>query len=851
MRGTTRSTIRCRSAAALGLLALTCSGAASHAAEFPGPTVRIVSVDGEDAEHAPLSIDRAHVAAGVGVEVVKWPPDGRGELWIRARSLDVRADVCYGPARRSGHDTWRISDVRLGDGQHERRELELQAFLSAAPATDDPGCERRVASAGATSAPVRLTVARRDPAEQDGRVRITTLDRNTPVPDEPSVVGPSAEVAGTLAEGAAGLIYLLVGARGGPIWEVLGPAERSGTSWTLREARLGTTGGDDQERALVAVLAKRRLHGRRLTYEAWRSQVLAASPTVRIIVRGAGPSASLTIESVAVDGQTERVGALGAAVELGALARLDRLEGTCAPGSDPIWIVTSSARAEVVRLHGPAVRQGSHWSFGGPSLRDPGHLEGDTLFAYAIATPLVPGEGLALADRARALAHAESSGVTLHLSPPLPHLEAPPLDLTRIGGSDVRDGTAVVATGNTEISGTIGSLSAHRRPFLRAAIRLDEGGDWALSPVLTPGAEQWNLSDFPALELLDRDRAAPVVVVATDYPLLADVLDARELASLPLATSPAVLVGRDQSRLARMTGYAVTPARALWFAALVSLFGLIAWFLVRRPPMTTSLLSPFSKSLAAADARLRDTLAPLLRTDGRSRLFEGQPASVDQALGLLILGALALAIGFYVPLYQKVIGVVLDAPSISRNLSVALITFAALAGVLLEAAPKLLSPTAGARLTARILQRALACGAGVVTAVCTVALCAVNTLIYAAYYQRQAPAVVLAFGGAALLMSTLEVVGFFVGLHLGFGLVVWLFAGLFVRLPLTILRGAVALLASRGGSAQGAHLDGKNDGHGDPTAPAPTTYAASPRNGSPGHRRPELARLDRNEQEEE
>jgi hypothetical protein len=833
--------------AALALAVVTSAARVPRAAEYAGSTVRIVTVDGEDAEGAlRLTVDRAHVGGGVAVDVVKWPPDG-GDLWVRVRSLDVHADACYGPARRSGHDTWRIPDVRLGDGRHERRELELQAFVSPAGSADNPACELRASAAVVMSPPVRVTVGRRDPGEQDGRIRIGTLDRDTVIPDEPSVVGPWADIAGTLAEGATGLVYVLAGTRGGPIWEVLGRAERSGGSWILREAGFGRQIADDDERVLVAVLVAAPMHGSQLSYAAWRAQTVAASPSVRVIVRPVARAGDFTLDGVAFDGQVEHAGMASPNVTVAALEKLERLEGAAPAGADPIWVVTASPGALAARLHGPAARDGARWSFDGPSLRDPGHLEGDTIFAYAITSPTVPHEGLVLVERTRGLARAVSTSMTLHLSPGLPHVEPPTLSLTSIGGGDVDDGVAVTRAGSTMLAGTIGGLASGQRTFLRAAIRLGDGAGWLLSPEIVPRAERWALSDFAALDVLERDGVGSVVVIATAYPLLDDVLDARELASLPLAASPTVLVARAEARLPHPGGQRADMRSAAWLAAVFLLVGLFVWSLNRRSSMISSNPSSFSKSLAELDARIRRATEPLLRSREASRLFDGQPGVVDQALGLLILGALALAISFYIPLYQKVIGVVLDAPSISRNLSVALITFAALAGVLLEAAPKLLAPVAGARLVARVLKHALASAVGLVTAACTVALCVVNTLIYASYYQRQAPAVALAFGGAALLMSVTEVVGFFVGLRLGFALFVWLLVAVLVRLPLAATRAVAALLA-HARTPEPAERSHRNDhSRDDPTASAPATWAAPLRNGSPDHRRPDLARLDGHE----
>jgi hypothetical protein len=180
----------------------------------------------------------------------------------------------------------------------------------------------------------------------------------------------------------------------------------------------------------------------------------------------------------------------------------------------------------------------------------------------------------------------------------------------------------------------------------------------------------------------------------------------------------------------------------------------------------------------------------------RSRIFSNRGAILDSVLGLLVIGVLALVISCYLPLYEKVISTVLVMPKrTSHHLATALISFAALSGVLLEVSTKLLWPTDAIPWAKRIPRQGIALSVFVLMLACTGALCTVNTLIYASFYHRQAPAVALAFSSASALMSIVEVVGFYIGINLGFGVIVWLLLGA-LRVPLATADALVALLQS-------------------------------------------------------
>lgn len=745
--------------------------------------------------------------SGINIRVGHWPPlTTNDQLWILARGVDGPFNQCFGPAVWMEPGVVVVRDVRLLAGAGTGGGLfELHAFVVTQAAEQVTACADLTAKARDFSAPVRVRVAHQPLLEREGGIRIATIDGITPTLGEPAVVSGYSEISGLIAPGAGPFVYILVGVPGSDIWIADGPAEVYGQTWTLRNPQIESLSTESEKsRLLVAAAFPTRLPGTRLAYSVWRQRATAASLTLSVLIEASDVRTRVGIDSVSLHGQEAPLPLLdGAAVTVERIEHLATVRGRIQGAvSGRVWIVLASDGSGVVRVHGPATLVDDQWSFSGWSLRESGHLAGDKVRIYAVMSDAVPGESLVWEEDLLKKISARSNDAFLQLAHPLKPQEPGGLAISKVHDDKVRDGVPIPVHGG-RLAGVADEPASGRHIQIRAALR--GPGGWLLSdPVLLQGST-WAIPFFPALDSLAPGEIRELVVFGTEFPIAQDSLSTADLGRLPLALSPVVMVRHPSVVATSITepqpAQSGTSWRAVLVTVLLSLLGLGLLVAIARRSTTMATTERITSDVSPPPfARMRESLrtvaASTIALYEKSRIFANRGAVLDSALGLFFMGVLALLIYCYLHIYQKVISTVLVMPkSTSLYLATALISFAALSGVLMEVSTKLLWPSDGTPWTKRIPRHGFALVIFVLMLACTLALCTVNTLIYASFYQRQAPAVALAFSAGSALMSVVEVVGFYCATNLGFGALVWLFLGV-LRVPLALADAVVVLMRS-------------------------------------------------------
>jgi hypothetical protein len=468
-----------------------------------------------------------------------------------------------------------------------------------------------------------------------------------------------------------------------------------------------------------------------------------------------------------------------------------------------IWVGLSGSDGEIIRIHGPARTEGDRFVVDSSGLGSSDSLTGGVMAVEAFSTKSLTSEGLEL--RRPVVGDASSSArAVFELETPLAKPDAPALAIDRADTS-VRDDKASGAT-YLALSGNTNPATDGPLHYYLAVLGCG-GSCWDLSPEALEGGGVVRVAEFRLAPDQTPLTAREIRLVASPTRLLPSRIPVAALGRMTVGTSSPVWMGKggvDDTSSYRLAEPA--PARGsnvlktivallAWLLGIVFLLFLVLVLFQRRLAMLSKVFSHIARAATRMEAAVRPTLVGFLAPgDGSSP--ESPRVTKQQIGGILTLAVVVYVVfGHFLPLHQKVILSLLKLPKENAyNLSVGLITFSALSGLLLEQALGVLWPPSHIRGLERFLKATRASIVALLLFAIVLALPMIQTLMYAKFYENQAPAISISFGLMALLMCVIEAVGFAIGIHVGLPLIAWLAIGSLVWLPIAATASVARLL---------------------------------------------------------
>jgi hypothetical protein len=712
-------------------------------------------------------VDVAYEGEGIEVKVAGHGVSEDEKVFVLVTpqdSVNYRTFEAHKQSDSGSEPVWVARDVIFPDEGAQRKRFSLRAAVAAAgPATDSSDPLARFASV--STPPTLVAVLRWLPASPV--LRIETIHGVPVEPYSPFTTDTSADITGKAGEGR-GYIYVVTHPVNSDFWRVVKEAERRGSNWYCRDARLVEDGQPDSRYVDVFAIESAQplpigpMHAQNL-----QAVEVSWSYSVRVVI---GESIRIP-PSVPVEVQLQSY-STSAGTDL--LEGVDRvktssavisLEGTVTGMSQgkAIWCVLNAVgTAEWIVQEGPAIITGTRWNL--PIIRlDGPSAPGKVFQLYVISADAALPAGVVTYATWHATTNGESRRLLVERNLPRAVGREISLRVSRIGGAQIQPNAVDVVrppAGPIEVDAEIpegfnvwvgkSEQDSGQWQFQKAVKNGDEA--WRTPPVRWPSGATSREWDIVAI-------AAPGGMVVPDGP-------PNRWHALAWAESPYLIVTDRPKQVSGSNDASGLTSQWRWImlyfllvlTALAGVLVLGEWLW----RISSSTLDHTAKYLRDVCTYLSSQVDTLGKIDVARSLF-----------GLILVGLGLFAIWTYLPIYQKVLRAAFDLSTIEgHSLALLLVTFVALTGIVGDVTVrygKPAQPTVASQFIYFFLVFLL------IMFAC--ALLFFQGMLYREFYLTRAPdgsPLPGAFATAAVFIAGVELLNFYWGSQFALTLIAWL-----------------------------------------------------------------------------